>query len=55
MDLATALVEAAVGAATLTLGVPLARGDRGVRRVLGVLLALAGVAAIAHAASGLLP
>ena len=50
MDLATTLVEAAVGAVTLAAGVPLLRGAGGTRRAGGRLLALAGLAAIGHAA-----
>lgn len=48
------LVEAAVGAVTLAAGLPLLRGAGGIRRVLGALLVLAGVAAIGHAALSLI-
>ena len=54
MDLVTTIVEAAVGAVTLAAGRPLLRGEGVARRALGALLALAGLAAIAHAALSVL-
>lgn len=47
------IVEAAVGAATFAVGLPLVRGEGVSRRALGALLTIAGCAAIAHAALSL--
>ena len=54
MDLATAIIEAAVGVVTLAAGLPFLRGGGATRHALGVLLLLAGVAAIGHAAGSAL-